>query len=1310
MTSFSHKPITDFRNEGWTFAGAFATLNQCWSSTSDTNYCACPASKGRACCSFPIDVTTVPAGAVITSVVIQVRCAKTTSAAVSLTVNMSCTDDTSRFTSRTIYPTSTPTTYTVGTYSRDPLGYAWDVHRLNKLLLQCFTYTAVGGCVNVYELYAVVNYRAAAVVTVTGPTGTVLTPSPTVTWTYAQPDGDLQTSADYRVFTAIQAADPSFSPDTAPPVYAATVTGDIVSDTLPTSLDPDNYAVYVRVVSSSGAVSPWASRSFSVDGPAPGVPGNDNTVSGVPGIGVVSVVPDAYTSSVALTLRDSSNLLSVQQADFETLTDALEYTTANAVMVQDTSVSYAGVASGRLTASSAATMSASSTMVPIAAGAPVTVRSQFLAAATGRTINIRCLFYDMNFSSVSGTLTGTGTDSTSTWTEITATGTVPAAAVWAAVQLEVVSPANAEIHNVDHVGLMYGTNSLWSDGGHASRNILSSFLATGDSPTATSWVASSGSTIALVATTGTGSHGTSTNRITYTGITPSIGYRATGTVFTTPTSGSDYTLNTPAGVVATDLMIAYVTSSVAGSITPPAGWTLVDTATSSGTTLWVLARSSGGGEPSSYAGVVGTVSTRREAVVVAYSGAADVSQQFLAENVSSRSTPTPLYATTATVANTDPNAWRVAAFAVASPTTGGSMTANILPPSVVPPIAYVGRATAWGSTATTTSYTINRPSGVVSGDLMIAVLSVFGSITTVNAPSGWTLVHQKIQSDGTGPQTMAVFKRTAGSSEPTSWTGVLSSSSTVAMLSEASAYRNADVAANQFLAENVSATNNSDFLTTATVTNTNSSAWRVSIFGASAIYTPTWGVSETAMRSNDWVQQDWTWYEVAVALADSNGPVGAGAQSGFGEISRSFYAAVSWMGFIKPLPSPPSPGANETERADTTVGSATPWVTTAVYDSNGVVPTGNTSVTGVFTPGSGSVLTSAASWIGIIRPATPITAGLAKATLPASVDLSKLDPNILVLGGNQATFVASFLGSSSGTPYLSLSFYRANELISTATAQGTPFSTTLWTASAATFTVPDGTTRISGSVSVSGRAVSDLIYFDRIGIMIGDAVVWRNGTGRTAHAVWSVPVIQYADDPGTGYGDWTVLPGFTDTPPSYDPLSGLITVIDHTVVPLTNRRYRAQTVAYGLAGDQFVSGYGPTSDEVSLVASNWWLKDMVDPDSNMMLRVQANPLAVGTTNTSSVYQPLGADYPVVLTEGYKADSFQLTLVMNHAEYFQLKALLKLGRTLFLQSDVDHAWWVRPNGDLSGEIQVTGQRRTNPVRFVKVTFTEVTPNT
>jgi hypothetical protein len=328
--------------------------------------------------------------------------------------------------------------------------------------------------------------------------------------------------------------------------------------------------------------------------------------------------------------------------------------------------------------------------------------------------------------------------------------------------------------------------------------------------------------------------------------------------------------------------------------------------------------------------------------------------------------------------------------------------------------------------------------------------------------------------------------------------------------------------------------------------------------------------------------------------------------------------------------------------------------------------------------------------------------------MATAVDLSLLKTEEISEREKVAVTVA-FVGSTAGTPYLTVNFYRANVLLNSSIEEGSSFGTSLWQKSTAVFDVPEGTTRITVGVSASDRAISDIVYWDRVSVGFGDDTTFRKGTSRTAHPVWSKPQIQYADDDGTGYGDWADLPGLKALPPSYDPTNGLSDYIDHTPIPLTNRKYRARTVSIGLAGDQFVSDYGPDSSEYSFTADNWWLKDIANPADNIQLQVKWDVTSVTTSNTATVFQPIGEDLPSVLTEGYKGDVFSLTLIpVNHNDWVKLRAMLRSGRSLFLQSDIDHAWWVRPLNDLGAGVLPTASRKSNPLRELKVDFVQVAP--
>jgi hypothetical protein len=93
-------------------------------------------------------------------------------------------------------------------------------------------------------------------------------------------------------------------------------------------------------------------------------------------------------------------------------------------------------------------------------------------------------------------------------------------------------------------------------------------------------------------------------------------------------------------------------------------------------------------------------------------------------------------------------------------------TADIPPPGTG--IAF--RAASSANNATATSLVIPTPSGVVSGDVMLATVAARGA-PTITAPAGWTLVRLDINAT---TMRQAVFVKTAGA-EPGSYTFSLSS-------------------------------------------------------------------------------------------------------------------------------------------------------------------------------------------------------------------------------------------------------------------------------------------------------------------------------------------------------------------------------------------------------------------------------------------------------------------------------------------------------------------------------------------------------
>ncbi|MFD4474711.1 hypothetical protein ACFWPU_01140 [Streptomyces sp. NPDC058471] len=1339
--SFQLLPSGDIENDGWSLVGSSVT--QVWEvigTQHDDCYIRSPQYRGSASVSFPIDSDDLPEGAIIDSVTVFIHMKTAAgSGPRSITVNVLSSENMSRYTSRTLYATSAFTRYEVGTYTRDPLGKSWDIHRINKLRLRVFCLNNLFDAIQISQLYVRVNYHVKPKVQVTAPSGTSISPSPLVKWNYSQLEGEPQSKAHIRVFTAQQvSAVNTFNPDTEPPVYDATQVGSAVEHTIKTTLNNDGYRVYVQASSDHSAKSDWAHKDFVVSAPSPGVPGDDNAgLSGTPGVGVPSAIPDTFTSSAQLRMRDASNLMSVQQADFEVPADPLEFTATNATLARNTSKAFgSGTASLSITATSAADVTVESTFIEIAPSLALTLRVQGRAQTTARTCQLYCTFYDETFTEITTPAVVSITDSSTTWKEGVSNVASPSAAVYLKFKYKIVSAANGEIHYIDHCGVMYGTDSSWTDGGHQSHNLLSSYLATGDDPVSNvdAWEqANAASTASRTAVSGTGSHGAMCHQMAYVGSAGALAFRATGTVFTTPTAGTNYTLNKPAGVTDNDLLLAFVTSTEHGTIVPPTGWTAVNTASvddgSTDVALFVLKRTAAASDPSSWAtGKVSASSSRRTAVVVAYSGAAHADDQFIADNVRVDASGEPVHRTQV-VNNTDPNAWRVAAFAASDDVAGSTFSANRVAPagSDAAPIRFVATSSKWAQHSNTSSYTIQKPAGVSSGDLMIASVCFSGEIATINAPSGWTLVRRTHvefpNSSGgdahSGDVTVAVLKRTAGSSEPNSWTATHSDWGQP-KVSQVAAYRNCADASLQFVAEGAGTAVNTSRVSTPQVSNTDSRAWRVCVFGATTPFQSSWSDGDVSERSDSSSSLD-NFPDTVLQFSDSNGQVSTGTHMRTAKInsvsnefsnvpSGNFFTAAGWIGIIKPLSAPPAQPGNETERVDNNNGSSNPWMSSAVYDSNGVISTGSTSLYGQFT---GSAANSMASWIGIIKPSSSVPGGVVSARPNTWIDISDMDQGVPTLAGNKVTVMSSFLGSTDGTPLLGVEFARANQAISDAASEGSVFNTTVWTKSWATFPIPEGATRLRPVLSVVDRIVGDSVKYDRVGLMLGapaagETPAWRNGTARLEHPVWSEPVIQYTDDTGVGYHSWTNLPGQKIIPPAFRSDTGQLAYVDHSIIPLNVRKYRVQTLSYGLRGEIFASGWGPESNEVSFTALNWWLKDFTNLSTALRLRVKYEDIAVTTDNTASVFHPLGSDFPIVVTEGYKADSLTISVVCDRQEEAALYRLLRTNRTLLLQSDTDYAWWVRPVDALTVTNLAVSQKRrtTDPVKVITCKFVQV----
>lgn len=121
-------------------------------------------------------------------------------------------------------------------------------------------------------------------------------------------------------------------------------------------------------------------------------------------------------------------------------------------------------------------------------------------------------------------------------------------------------------------------------------------------------------------------------------------------------------------------------------------------------------------------------------------------------------TPTPAPTVTPTPAPT------------ATPTP--SPTATPTPSPAPSAIAFVNSSSS--NPGTVTSLFIGVPSGVTTGNVMVAQVSIRSNTITITAPSGWTLIRQDTHAGAT--LRAALYRKVASSSEPPSYIWTLSGS------------------------------------------------------------------------------------------------------------------------------------------------------------------------------------------------------------------------------------------------------------------------------------------------------------------------------------------------------------------------------------------------------------------------------------------------------------------------------------------------------------------------------------------------------
>jgi hypothetical protein len=203
-------------------------------------------------------------------------------------------------------------------------------------------------------------------------------------------------------------------------------------------------------------------------------------------------------------------------------------------------------------------------------------------------------------------------------------------------------------------------------------------------------------------------------------------------------------------------------------------------------------------------------------------------------------------------------------------------------------ISFVNDA-KWGETNDDTSYLIQKPTGIQSGDLMIAILAMDlyndgGDETTISPPSGWT----KIQDTSSPPNLQhAIMTRTATSTEPNSWNGSLSGSRGPKQ-SITVAYRGVTSIATT--EENTRGSGTS--VSTGSVTNPAPTSWRIVLASYVAH-------NANQLTSNEVIKRETgSSGTIECGAWDSNGTIAAGSTSRTVSLGETWESVATWIAIL----------------------------------------------------------------------------------------------------------------------------------------------------------------------------------------------------------------------------------------------------------------------------------------------------------------------------------------------------------------------------------------------------------------------------
>ena len=439
------RPTTSTSFGTWTFGGGATTVEGATSDNTVTTYARANATNTIAFVNY--DAYSIPGGSIITSVTLKAQVfgpGTLPGGGFGAYLQQPGGVLSQQLTYNTHPPATAGTNYS-WTVTTQADGSPWTAAAVNTLQTR-FICNNLVGLVRL-EMDVVHNQQP----TLSSVTATLTGQVAAITYNYADPDADMQERHVVKIFTNAVKVGAGFDPETSAFVASSGEEFTNVEGWTSPALNPGTYWAYAKVADagSNGRYSSWVgtASSFAI-------------TSLVAAPTIVSVTPDpTNVRNVVIVAAAETDILTGDAQTWEGGTAGSWTTDTGMTSVANTTAqAHTGTHALRLTCSGAGNGVAQSAISGAASAAPnrvYTFSCWFRPNTTARFVFVQLQFLTSASGVISTVSSATNpAETAATWVQATVTATAPATTDRLRVKAAIISPAAAEIHDIDDADLV----------------------------------------------------------------------------------------------------------------------------------------------------------------------------------------------------------------------------------------------------------------------------------------------------------------------------------------------------------------------------------------------------------------------------------------------------------------------------------------------------------------------------------------------------------------------------------------------------------------------------------------------------------------------------------------------------------------------------------------------------------------------------------------------------------------------------------------------------------------------------------------